>query len=329
MNTMPYFLLIIMMFSLSYIHTDAPHNEWSLVNETALVIYGPERKWEVSLLELQRPGLDGKQRTQEEITVEELLFQEAIKHQLPLDDLVDKYFASIRRQNNLSSEAFDNLFLSAGRTPQEGKDELKRTQASGIVLQEKVLGRVFIPRREVDAYDNQNPLYKEAKYYISTLAIGYESIPFAVMKQFFPEITTEKAWKQMCGSRTKWNAWVKNTAAMEALREYVLNNKSSSWQAPVKRKKSEAIDCILALSPGEISQFQVTDKGIECYRLDKIQPERRVPVEERYREIVDRLRKPKFEEMLTTYQKELLDNAAVVVLSQAVQSEQSEYATLG
>lgn len=322
MNTMTSIVLTTVLFSFSCVHANPP-DEWSLVNETALVIYGPERKWEVSLLELQRPGLDGKPGMQEDIIVQELTFQDALKHQLPLEDLVDKYLSSIRRQNNLSLEEVDNLFLSAGRTPQEGRNELLKINASNIVLQEKVLGRLFIPRREVEAYDNQNPLYKEAKYYISTLAIGYEHIPYKVMKHYFPEVTTEKAWKLMCGNRTKWNEWVKNEAAMEALRSSVLNDKSSAWQVPVKRKKSEAIDCIVALNAGEISQFQVTDKGIECYRIDKIQPERRVALEARYREIVDILRKPKFEEMLTAYKKELLDNAAVVVLSDAAHSEHS------
>ena len=317
MNMTLYIVLIALFFSCSSVRTDDTRNEWSLVNETALVIYGPERNWEVSLLELYRPGLDGKPRAQEEIIVQELTFQDALKHQLPLQDLVDKYLASIRRQNNLSLEEVDNLFLSAGRTPQEGRDELLRINASNIVLQEKVLGRLFIPRREVEAYYNQHPRYKEAKYSISILTIDYEQIPFDIMKQFFPEIASEKVWKQLRSQRTQWNEFIKHSAAMEAVRTSVLNNTGTSWQGPIKRKKSEAIDCILELSPGEISPFQLTNKGIECYRLENIQPERLVPLEERYREIVDELRKPKFEEMLTAYQKELLDNAAVVVLTQA------------
>jgi len=65
------------------------------------------------------------------------------------------------------------------------------------------------------------------------------------------------------------------------------------------------------MEPGDISlPIEISD-GFELFRLKEKTEERVLTLDERYREIADILRQPKYEELLQAYKDSLFDAASI------------------
>lgn len=87
------------------------------------------------------------------------------------------------------------------------------------------------------------------------------------------------------------------------------------WGDPFWINKSEIAEdkeFIMQLKKGETSEFQEAAGGFEVYRLKEFEDERPKPLQARYKEISDALRRPRFEQLMQEYKKELFDNASIV-----------------
>ena len=103
----------------------------------------------------------------------------------------------------------------------------------------------------------------------------------------------------------------KNIEQTKAIKESIKTGKGYQiqWQEPFWIKQSElAVDMnfVCNMQPGDISEPRKIAGGYQMYKLNNLKPERAVPLHKRYREIVARLQRPKFESMFTEYQQELL-----------------------
>ena len=68
------------------------------------------------------------------------------------------------------------------------------------------------------------------------------------------------------------------------------------------------------MEPGDISMPEEVSSGFEMFRLVSKTPEYRKTLEESYRDIVDILRRPKYEELLEKYREQLLKNVSIIYM---------------
>lgn len=258
-----------------------------MIDETGVFIYGPERDHIVCKSEIDRLSIDGRKLTKESLITEELLYQETIKYKVPVDEaIVDRYLGNIQKEHKLSLDQVKDIFKSAGYTYFEGRNQLRMLYASQVILDNKIRSRLIVPEQEVIAYYNANPIIKEPKY---LLEVGF--------------VPTDRSLT-MLKQKTTIQESIKTGKAIDA-----------QWREPFWIRSSDIAEGLLfvtTMKPGDISQPTQVAGGFELYRLKDKKPERLVPLEKRYHEIVSHLQRPVFERMFNEYKKELYNNAYVV-----------------
>jgi len=262
--------------------------ELFLLDTIQAIVYGEESTDIITKSELDRPGIDGVYRTLEDHIIERLLYQEAVKYKmLPSSEAVEKHLQTVQQEHNLTAEDLNQMFRNAGYTPEEGKEQFARLQAISTVIDFKIRSRLIVPEREIIAYYDEHPLWDESAYQLkqAVVRIPKRKDP----KNFKKEL--EQFIKTGIGSmRISWSDlfWIKHDEI------------AVEWQFI----KDMAVD--------EIRIVRETSDEIELIQL-VVQRERRLrPFEERYREIAEILRRPKYEELLSEYKQGLLDVASIV-----------------
>lgn len=262
-----------------------------LVDETAVIICGPERERIVCLSEINRLSIDGRKLTKDSLITEELLFQETVKYKVPIDEsVVDKYLANIQRDHKVSLDQIKDIFKSAGYTYGEGRDQLRMMYAGNMILDNKIRARLIVPEKEVIAYYEAHPRIKEPKY---LLEVGF--IPFD----------------------TALAPAVQETAIQKEIAAHKLTN--VQWREPfwiLEEDLADNIQFVTDMHPGDISKPTMVSSGFEVYKLRDKKPRRVVPLRKRYHEIVSILQRPVFDRMFIEYKKELFDNAYIIDFTQ-------------
>lgn len=249
-----------------------------LVNEVSVIVDGPERRFYITRAELETPGFDGRIPSVDDIINEELTYQDAMKHKIPITEFAEKHIQGIKKQNKLTDEAFDKICADAGLDPQMALEKFEKMGAANTMIEHKIMSRIYLPEHEIKAYYDANPKIKPAKY---QLQVGY--IPFDTTKSV-------EAQKHDIENRIKTNP--------ESIR----------WNEPFWLKENDIADdkkYITQLVRGECSAPQRVDGGFEVIRLTDKKEGRVVPLEKRYREILHTLRMPKLQHMIDEYKKEL------------------------
>jgi parvulin-like peptidyl-prolyl isomerase len=266
-----------------------------LIDETALIIHGPERERIVCLSEIDRLSIDGRKLTKDHLITEELLFQETIKYKVPIDEaIIDKYLANIQKDHKVSIDQIKDIFKSAGYTYAEGRDQLRMMYASNMILDNKIRARLIVPEKEVIAYYEAHPVMKEPKY---LLEVGHIPFDYAVA----PVEQQKKIQKAI------------DTNALANV----------SWREPfwiIENDLSDTIDFVTEMAPGQISKPLMVSNGFEVYKLRDKKPMRKVALRKRYHEIVSILQRPVFDRLFVEYKKELFDNAYIVDYTLAVKA---------
>ena len=258
---------------------DTPvEEERFLINEVSVIVDGPERRFYITRRELETPGFDGKVPSIDEITDEELTYQDALKHKIPITEFAQKHIQGIKSQHKLSDEAFDKICEDVGLDRQAALEKFEKMGATNTMIEHKIMSRIYLPEHEIKEYYEAHPKVKSAKY---QLQVAY--IPFDTSQPL-------EAQKQDLEQRVKTNP--------ESIR----------WGEPFWLKENDIADekkYITQLSRGECAPAQLVDGGFEVLRLVNKKEARVIPLEKRYREILHTLRMPKLQHMIDEYKKEL------------------------
>lgn len=261
------------------------------IDRVIVIIDGPERRHIICASELERVGIDGRRPTLNELIIEELIYQDAIKHKIPIDDYADRYIRSIKKAHNIGDREVVRIFEAAGLSLEEGRSKLQKMGANTTMVDLKVKARIFIAQHDVEAYFNQNPEFKEAKYQLEVAFVPFFSNDFRKQQEQFAYL-------------------------MDQFEHGVLD---VMWGSAFWLKQSDLAEdkkFITCMNVGDISKPQRVDGGFEMYRLKAKKEQALVPLQKRFREIVDKLREPKFKEMFDAYVKELFTTASIVYIDE-------------
>ena len=236
--------------------------------------------------ELERSKLDGTPTTLPEIISDLALAQEAKKYHLwPTPDEVDKQLRALGDVNKKTVKEFEDLLITIGYTPQEGRNAFAQISATNSLIGFKITANLIVPEADVIAYHNDHPQIEPAAYYIS-----YALIPLV------PDKTLAE----------------QNDELVKLLSSD--SKQSIQWQSPfwiMHDALAADKQFITQLTPGQIASPLQTERGFELFKLIEKRAERRKTLDECYNAIVTLLRKPKYTELLTNFQKNLLDSASI------------------
>ena len=253
------------------------------------VVFGQDGTQVITLSDVTRPSLSGAPQTLDDLIFERLVFLDAQKYRIvPDEDAVDKYLAIVQKENNLTLDQLKEVFSSAGYTYSEGREKFRELQTVNSMLDYKIRSQVIVPRKQVEEYYDQNPVIQEAEYYLQYGFMPYAQGRLEAQKKAFNYMA--HTGKEMRGIQ---------------------------WNDPFWIKKSEIADdkaFLFSMNPGSISKPKDRGDGFEVYKLLDKRDEYVVPLDDRYHEIADILRRPVFEDLMEKYKKNLFDAVSILHL---------------
>lgn len=265
-----------------------PQKKMVFVDGIKAVFRGSEGTDLIMASELERPRLDGSKLTLEDAINDAAYGQEVRKYKLwPSPEDVDKQLRMLGQANHKTPKEFEELMITLGYTPAEGRNAFAQMNAINSLISFKITGNLVVPESDVIAYYNDHPEQEPAAYQLE-----YYVVPFA---------KTQSKQEQL-----------------DYLQKVIEKNdpkKIFKWNPPFWINENEiAADkqFILELEPGQISQPHDSMYGFELFRLVNKRPGRVKTLEERYNDIANTLRKPKYGQLLSAFQKNLIDNASII-----------------
>jgi len=268
-----------------------------LLDQIEAVVYGQEDVEIITKSDIDRPSLGGGFRTKEEIIFEKEVYLDAQKHKIPQDDeAVDAYLAQVQREHNLSEKDVEMIFTSAGYTVEEGREQLKVMQVVSTMLDVKIRSNLIVSRKDVEQYYNEHPEIIEATYTLERMFVPQSKKMSADAQYKFLVKSIALAAKKKTELIVDGGEWGDS---------FTLNH---SDIAPSKQ-------FIYTMKIGAISSPERVQGGFELFRLVAKTDEHIKSLEESYREIVDILRRPKYEELMENYRQFLQDHSSVVYFS--------------
>jgi len=234
---------------------------------------------------LDRPSLDGQPKSLEDLVDEYLIYRDGMAKSNISDETIDAGIAQFKKQNNLSDAQLNEFFERGGYTLQEVRLEFKRLQMVAQMIDHNVAGKMrVIPESEIRKIYDENPIYKEAMYVLERAQVPEKVARAALSRKTVVE-----------------------------------------WTELPEVKDSELashLDFIKTLKVGQISKPRRLENGeYELFRLKAKTERTLVPLEERRKEIVGQLRRPRYEEALKEYKKRLRDAAHIVYFTEEIDAE--------
>jgi hypothetical protein len=261
-----------------------------LLDQIEVVVYGQEDVEIITKSDVDRPSLGGEMRTKEDIVFEREVLLDAKKHHIPQDeDAIDAYLVQIQREHNLSEKELEQIFTSSGYTIEEGRQQLQMMQTVNTMLDIKIRSNLIVPRKDVEEYYKNNPCMIEGTYTLE--------------RAFVPQ-------SKKLSADAQYNVLVKYATTGKGVSGVVWGEAFTINHSDVAENKH----FIYTMELGDISSPYNVNGGFELFRLVEKTAEQVKSLEESYREIVDILRRPKYEELMENYRQFLLNTAAVVYL---------------
>lgn len=261
-----------------------------VIDTIKAVVYG-EDKDDVAIItmsDITRPGIDGAVHSLDGRIFEKLLWFDGKKHRiLPSDEDIDRHLKMVERENNIGRKELIGIFKAGGYTFEEGKEQFGVMYTVNAMIDFKVRGGLFVSQKEVRAYYDDNPEYVDATYTLQRGLIPYNY---------------QQTQQEQMQSINQARAQSKPILGL-------------SWSPAFALKQEEmAADkaFIQTMQPGAISEPVPVAGGFEVFKLVSVTPRRLRTFDERYGQIADLLRRPKYQEILKNYKKQLYDNASVV-----------------
>lgn len=265
-----------------------PAKKMIFVDGIKAVFRGPEGTDLIMASELERPRLDGSKLTLEDAINDAAYGQEARKYKLwPSPEDVDKQLRMLAESNHKTPKEFEDLMLTLGYTPTEGRNAFAQINGINSLINFKITGSLVVPEADVIAYYNDHPEQEPTAYQLE-----YFLMPFAKTQTKEEQLSYLEAAVQKNDPKKifKWNSpfWI-NENEIAADKQYILD-----------------------LEVGHMSEPHESLYGFEVFRLVSKRPGRVKTLEERYNDIANLLRKPKYGQLLADFQKKLLDNASII-----------------
>ncbi len=263
-----------------------------LIDTIDVVVFGDQSTDIITRSDIDRPGLDGSMRAQDDLIFESLLWQEGVRFKMvPDEQAVADRLQALQRENDLTKEGLDKIFLQGGYTPQEGKQQFARLQTVNTVMQFKVGDKIVVPERVIQSYYEENPEYEQAHYCLQKINIPYSD-----------KISRDTQKKRLAraaksGVRFNDNGW-----------------SSEFWIAQDEIAADK--EFIHTMKVHGISPAQEGLYGLELFRLKDKKESRLLTLQERYNDILMLLRQPKSQLAITEVKQELTDQAAIVYLQE-------------
>jgi hypothetical protein len=146
---------------------------------------------------------------------------------------------------------------------------------------------LIVPRRDVEEYYKNNPTIIEATYTLERAFVPQS-----------PKISSDKQYKIL----VEYARGLKRIAGITWSDPFILNHSDIA----------ESRDFIYTMEPGNISLPLLVNGGFELFRLVEKTSEHVKSLEDSYRDIVEILRRPKYEELMEKYRQHLSKNCSVV-----------------
>jgi hypothetical protein len=240
----------------------------------------------VTRSDVSRPALQGTVRTLDEQVFEALVYLDAKKHKVePDDDAVDRYLAKIMQENGLNLHELEEVFRQGGRTLKEGREELRKMQAVNGMMDFKIRSNVIVPKKEVEAFYNDNPEYEPAQYELEYAQVGFD-------KDVASDVHKKQLEQQLAAG---------DTAALRFGNPFWVEAQDLALERQT----------IGNLNKGEAIVFQAPE-GFEVYRMRDRKERRLRTLQERYRDIASLLMQPRYQQMMDDYRKQLMNGASLL-----------------
>jgi len=267
-------------------------NDAYLVDTIEVVIYSEEGSDIIIKSEVERPSLDGNFRTLNEIITERLMYLDAKRFRMISDDeSIEKHLKVVQRENNLSADQLKDIFKAAGYTYEEGKQQFGIMTTIGSMLDFRIRSRLVVPDKDIQAYYDAHPEYEPAAFLVqrAVISIAHSGVSKRVLRSELEEVAEGRKGPDF----VEWSEpfWINKTDLAE--------NKMF----------------IADMQNGQISMPVEISGQFEMFRMVERKEERLVPLETRYREISNLLRKPLYEKMFDEYEKNLFDSASIVYMN--------------
>jgi parvulin-like peptidyl-prolyl isomerase len=257
------------------------------IDEVKAVIFFNEGMQVVASSDIKR-SFDGRPRTLEDILSMYVLYDTATnRYKIPVsEDTVDKYFASLQQQHNLTMEQIKEMFAQGGFTYEQGRQELKMMYANNSLLQFLVESRLVVTEEMVKEYHESHPVLIESNYQIQLA-----SIPLS-------------EGQSKADLKKQVDTYIETGMGLDP-----------QWSEVFEMKKDDFAEDKKAILDLEVNQIftQETSDGLDLFKLIFKQDEGFLPLDvKRYQEIEMRIKEPLFYEMVEKIRQELLNEASIV-----------------
>lgn len=270
--------------------------ELFLIDKLESVIYGPQvidpttgefKPAIITKSELDRPSLDGAFKTKDQLILEQLIYQDGIKYNIPDEKMVDSYISALQRQHNITLDDIKKMFKDSGYTYEEGREQLSMINTVNSMLDFKVRSQLIVPEKEAREYYDSHPVYQEEQYKLQRIffPLSDQDDERKIKKRIAQQI---KIGQKIIGADYSDEFWVQEPDLAED-KQFIKKMKIGKTSAP-KRYAN----------------------GFELFKVVDKKEKRLIPFEERYNEIADILRKPLYEKLFEEYKKSLYDDCVIV-----------------
>jgi len=261
-----------------------------VVDTIKAVVYGEDADDSaiITLSDITRPGIDGAVHTLDERVFEKLLWFDGKKHRiLPTEEDIERHLKVVERENNIGRKELINVFANGGYTFDEGKEQFGVMYTVNAMIDFKVRGGMFVSQKEVELYYRENPEYVDATYVLKRGVIQYN---YTVSDQ--EQLSTIK----------------QAIAAKKEISDVLWSPSFSVAQNQI----ASDIAFVTNMQADEISDPLPATDGITVFKVVDVIPRRLKTLDERYAQIAELLRRPKYQETLATYKVQLYDHASIV-----------------
>lgn len=258
------------------------------VDAIAATVYGQEGFYIITQSDLQRPGLGGQLRSLSELTFEGMVYLDALKHKVIIDDeAIDKYLQMIMRENKVTIGQIEQSFKDVGYTVEEGREQLRIMQTVSTMSNLRINRNLVIPRKDVEQYYYTYPEYVPEEYIFQYSFIAKDN-----SKDQFDRI----------------NECIEHNDQGNIL----------EWTKPFVIEASEIAEeksYLRTMQIGTLSKAFEAQDGYEVYRLVAKKEMRQKTLDERYHTIVEILRRPRMRELQDEYRATLEKVSSVMIVN--------------
>jgi hypothetical protein len=266
----------------------APQEGLFIIDKIEAIIFEDNETAIITKSEVEKLTLEGKPRNLQDTIFERRVYMEAQKFKISADpSAIDRYIAMIMREHNLSHIDLVNMFKSAGYTYDEGREQLGIMFSVNTMLDFKIKSRLIVPEAQIVAFYHEHPQIEEAAYRIQRIFVPTTN---TMTEKEVKELIERslRLGKDISGAQYSSAFWIK------------------------KSEISHEKQFITTMNVGKLSKPRMVKGGFELFKLLEKCEESLVPLDKRYQEISEHLKKPLFEKLFEEYRNSLFDSASIV-----------------